>query len=106
MKPVDPAALVFETDLDKVHAAMYHYDRQGLRETETYIPDRGFDTDLAFRATVETLLRVLPSDHPDWELLRDMVVTDIGALIDVTFDAERYVTETDPERQEKLSSYQ
>jgi adenine-specific DNA methylase len=105
VKPVDPAALVFDTDLDKVHAAMYHYDRQGLRETETYITDRGFDTDLAFRATVETLLRVLPSDHPDWELLRDMVVTDIGALIDVTFDAERYVTETDPERQDKLSSY-
>jgi Adenine-specific DNA methylase containing a Zn-ribbon len=64
VKPVDPAALVFDTDLDKVHATMYHYDRQGLRETETYITERGFDTDLAFRATVETLLRVLPSNHP------------------------------------------
>ncbi len=107
-KPIDPDAITFDTDLDKVHAAMYVYDELGLVETEKYIKNRGFDTDPAFRATFEVLLKVLPPTHDDWELLRDMALTDVGNLVDLDVDTETFQRGTEDEdehQQDKLSNY-
>jgi len=107
-KPIDPDAITFDIDLDKVHAVMYVYDELGLIETEKYIKDRGFDTDTAFRATFEALLKVLSPTHDDWELLRDMALTDIGKLVDLDVDTETFQRGTEDEdehQQDKLSNY-
>lgn len=105
-KPIDPDAIVFDTDLDKVHATMYVYDSLGVIETEKYIKNRGFDTDASFRATYEALLRVLPPTLDDWEILRDMALTDVGKLLDLDIDKETFQrAEDEGLSQDKLSNY-
>lgn len=105
-KPIDPDAITFDLDLDKLHAVMYVYDSLGLVETEKYIKDRGFETDPAFRATYEALLKVLPPTHDDWELLRDMAVTDIGNLVDLDVSRETFQRASEEDaQQDKLTKY-
>ncbi len=107
-KPIDPDAITYDTDLDKLHSVMYVYNTLGLVKTEKYIKDRGFDTDPAFRATFEALLKVLPPTHDDWELLRDMALTDVGKLVDLDVDTETFqrgTTHGDEIQQDKLSNY-
>lgn len=89
-KPIDPDAITYDTDLDKVHAVMYVYDNLGAVEAQTYIKERGFDTDPAFRATFEALMQVISPTHDDWEILRDMSLTDIGQLVDLDIANETY----------------
>lgn len=104
-KPIDPDAITFDTDLDKVHAVMYVYDTLGLVDTEKYIKDRGLDSDPAFRATYEALLQVLPPTHDDWEILRDMALTDVGELVDLDVDNETFQRADQENQQDKLSNY-
>lgn len=105
-KPIDPDAITFDTDLDKVHAVMYVYNTLGAIEAEKYIKDRGLETDPGFRATFEALIQVISPTHDDWELLRDIAATDLAKLIDLDLDSDVFQrAETDGPEQGKLSSF-
>lgn len=105
-KPIDPDAITFDTDLDKVHAVMYVFDKLGGVETEKYIKDRGLETDPGFRATLEALLQVISPTHDDWELLRDIAATEIADLLDLDLDSDVFQrVDTDGPEQGKLSSF-
>jgi len=72
--PVDPDALSFTIALDAVHAAMHIYKKQGEDVAIDWLKERNFDTDAAFKATLEALLQVLPQDNSEWEAARDLAL--------------------------------
>ena len=82
-KPVDPEALSFTTALDKVHAALQVYDKQGATEAWNWMNQRNCGSDPEFKATLEALLRVLPHDHDDWEVAQNLAAGDTGELLDL-----------------------
>lgn len=87
-KPVDPESLSFPTALDKVHAALHIYNAKGSTEAWNWLEMRNCGTDPEFKATLEALLRVLPHDHEDWEIARDLTAGDTGELLDLNLDAD------------------
>jgi putative DNA methylase len=96
-KPVDPDALSFATALDKVHAAMHIYDAKGATEAWNWMNDRNCGSDPSFKATLEALLRVLPHDHSDWELARNLAAGETGDLLDLDLDADIFRDSDDEE---------
>lgn len=106
-KPVDPDALSFTLSLDKVHAAMHIYDVKGATEAWNWMSDRNCGSDPAFKATLEALLRVLPHDHDDWKLARDLAAGETGELLDLDLDADIFHDEDDDEddRQGSLNDF-
>lgn len=94
-KPVDPDALSFSTALDKVHAAMHVYDAKGATEAWNWMNDRNCGSDPSFKATFEALLRVLPHDHADWKLARDIAAGETGDLLDLDLDADIFRDDED-----------
>jgi len=101
-KPVNPDALSFTTALDKVHAAMHIYDVKGATEAWNWMNDRNCGSDPAFKATLESLLRVLPHDHSNWELARDISAGETGELLDLDLDAD--IFDEDEENNEHQGS--
>lgn len=104
-KPVDPDALSFATSLDKVHAAMHIYDAKGSTEAWNWMNDRNYGSDPTFKATLEALLRVLPHDHADWEIARNLAVGETGELLDLDLDAEIFEDEEGTVSQDTLDTY-
>ncbi len=104
-KPVDPDALSFTTSLDKVHAAMHIYDVQGATETWNWMSDRNCGSDPAFKATLEALLRVLPHDHNDWEIARDLAAGETGDLLDLELDADIFQDNSEGDHQGSLDEF-
>lgn len=86
--PVDPEALSFATDLDRVHAALHVYQAQGSRKALNWLKERHCADDPSFTAIVEALLRLLPHDHDDWQLARDLVSGDTGDYLDLDIPRE------------------
>ncbi len=105
-KPVDPDALSFTTSLDKVHAAMHIYDVKGATEAWNWMNDRNCGSDPAFKATLEALLRVLPHDHEDWNIARDIAAGETGELLDLDLDTDIFQEDDDDEdRQGSLKDF-
>lgn len=106
-KPVDPEAVSFATALDQVHAAMHIYDAQGAGKAWTWLEERNCDSNPAFKATLEALLRVQPRGHKEWELARDLAVGDTGEFLDLDLNASIFSEQEDEEElaQDTLSSY-
>lgn len=106
-KPIDPDALSFATALDKVHAALHIYDTKGATEAWNWMNDRNCDSDPAFKATLEALLRVLPHDYDDWKLARDLAAGETGDLLDLDLAAEIFRTDEveDDEYQGNLNDF-
>jgi len=105
-KPVNPDSLSFSTALDKVHAAMHIYDVRGATEAWNWMNDRNCNSDPAFKATLEALLRVLPQGHGDWELARDLAAGETGDLLDLDLDSEIFNnSEEDEEHQGRLKDF-
>lgn len=106
-KPVDPDALSFATALDKIHAAMHVYDAKGATEAWNWMNDRNVSSDPAFKSTLEALLRVLPHNHADWKIARDLAVGETGDLLDLDLDSDIFQDEntTDNNHQESLDEY-
>ncbi|MDL0128041.1 DUF1156 domain-containing protein [Halobacterium salinarum] len=94
-KPVDPEALSFTTALDKVHAALHVYDKQGATEAWNWMNQRNCGSDPEFKATLEALLRVLPHDHDDWEIAQNLAAGDTGDMLDLDLDADIFRDEDD-----------
>ncbi len=105
-KPVDPDGLSFTTALDKVHAAMHIYDAKGATEAWNWMNDRNCGSDPAFKATLESLLRVLPHNHEDWNIARNIAAGETGELLDLDLDADIFQEDTDDEdRQGSLKDF-
>lgn len=104
-KPVDPEALSFSTALDKVHASLHIYDKKGATEAWNWMSDRNCGSDPEFKATLEALLRVLPHDHSDWELCRDVAVGDTGDLLDIELDAGIFGEQDQEHEQGNLTDF-
>jgi hypothetical protein len=104
-KPVDPDALSFGTALDKVHGAMHIYDAKGATEAWNWMNDRNCGSDPAFKATLEALLRVLPHDHADWGIARDLAAGETGELLDLDLDADIFIEDGEDEVQGSLKDF-
>lgn len=104
-KPVDPDALSFGTALDKVHGAMHIYDVKGATEAWNWMNDRNCGSDPAFKATLEALLRVLPHDHADWGIARDLAAGETGELLDLGLDADIFIEDGEDEVQGSLKDF-
>jgi adenine-specific DNA methylase len=104
-KPVDPDAISFSTDLDKVHAAMHIYDAKGSTEAWNWMNDRNCGSDPSFKATLEALLRVLPHEHDDWQLARDIAAGDTGELLELELDPNIFREEDEDDYQGSLDEF-
>ncbi|WP_254862274.1 DUF1156 domain-containing protein [Halovivax gelatinilyticus] len=103
--PVNPDDLSFSLALDKVHAAMHVYDVQGESACCDWLRERNFDTDSTFKATLKALLQVLPHDHDDWELARDLAVGRTRDMLNLQFSPNVFADENNETKQSKLGDH-
>lgn len=103
--PVNPDDLSFALDLDKVHAAMHVYDVQGESACCDWLRERNFDSDSTFKATLKALLQVLPHDHEDWELARDLAVGRTRDVLDLDFSPNVFADDGDETSQSELTDH-
>ena len=105
-KPVDPGALSFTTALDKVHAALHVYDKQGATEAWNWMNQRNCGSDPEFKATLEAILRVLPHNHDDWKFAQALAAGDTGELLDLDLDRDIFEeTEDSSDSQSEFSDF-
>ncbi|WP_080507147.1 MULTISPECIES: DUF1156 domain-containing protein [Halorubrum] len=103
--PVDPDDLSFPRSLDAVHAAMHVYDKRGETETIEWLRERNFDSDSQFKATLKALLQVLPHNHEDWELARDLAVGRTSDVLDLDFSPNVFAEDGDETKQSTLGGH-
>jgi adenine-specific DNA methylase len=103
--PVNPDDLSFGLALDKVHAAMHVYDVQGESAACDWLRDRNFDSDSTFKATLKALLQVLPHDHEDWELARDLAVGRTRDVLDLDFSPNVFAENSEQTQQTGIDDY-
>lgn len=104
-KPVDPNAISFNNALDKVHAAMHVYDVRGEQPTRNWLSSRDCGSDPAFKATLKTLLQVLPQEHEDWEVARDLIVGKTGELLEININPNLYEQDGDDDDNHRLDEF-
>lgn len=104
-KPVNPDSISFAMALDEVHAAMHVYDSQGATEAWNWLNDRNCGSNPGFKATLEALLRVLPQEHEDWKIARDLAAGETGELLNLDLDAGIFQDEDDDEYQGNLNDF-
>jgi adenine-specific DNA methylase len=103
--PVNPDDLSFSRALDGVHAAMHVYDAKGESACCDWLRERNFDTDSDFKATLKALLQVLPHDHDDWELARDLAVGRTRDVLDLDFSPNVFAEDGEGTTQQGLDDY-
>jgi putative DNA methylase len=103
--PVNPDDLSFGLALDRVHAAMHVYDVQGESACCDWLRDRNFDSDSTFKATLKALLQVLPHDHEDWELARDLSVGRTRDVLDLDFSSNVFAEDSEGTNQTGIDDY-
>jgi hypothetical protein len=85
---------------------MHIYDAKGATEAWNWMNDRNCGSDPSFKATLEGLLRVLPHDHDDWKLTRDLEAGETGEMLDLDLDSSIFNNdEEDGDRQENLNDF-
>jgi len=103
--PVNPDDLSFGLALDKVHAAMHVYNVQGESACCDWIRERNFDSDSTFKATLKALLQVLPHDHEDWKLARDLAVGRTRDVLDLDFSPNVFAEDSEQTQQKGIDDY-
>jgi adenine-specific DNA methylase len=103
--PVNPDDLSFSLALDKVHAAMHVYDVQGESACCDWLRERNFDSDPTFKATLKALLQVLPHDHEDWVLARDLAVGRTRDVLDLDFSPNVFAENSEQTQQTGIDDY-
>jgi adenine-specific DNA methylase len=103
--PVNPDDLSFGLALDKVHAAMHVYDVQGESACCDWLRERNFNSDSTFKATLKALLQVLPHDHEDWELARDLAVGRTRDVLDLDFSPNVFAEDSQQTQQTGIDDY-
>lgn len=103
--PVNPDDLSFGLALDKVHAAMHVYDVQGESACCDWLQERNFGSDSSFKATLKALLQVLPHDHEDWDLARDLAVGRTRDVLDLDFSPNVFAEDDQQTQQAGIDDY-
>ncbi|KTG11500.1 hypothetical protein AUR64_03975 [Haloprofundus marisrubri] len=103
--PVNPDDLSFGLALDKVHAAMHIYDVKGESACCDWLRERNFGSDSTFKATLQALLQVLPHDHEDWELARDLAVGRTRDVLDLDFSPNVFAEDSQQTQQTGIDDY-
>lgn len=103
--PVNPDNLSFGLSLDRVHAAMHVYDAQGEAACCDWLRERNFGSDSTFKATLKALLQVLPHDHDDWELARDLAVGRTRDVLDLDFGPNVFANDGNESTQSELTDH-
>jgi adenine-specific DNA methylase len=103
--PVNPDDLSFNLELNKIHAAMHIYDARGESSCCDWLRERSFDSDTSFKVTLKTLLQVLPSEHKDWELARDLAVGRTRDVLGLEFSPNYFSDEGDKSMQSELTDH-
>ncbi len=103
--PVNPDDLSFSLALDKVHAAMHIYDVRGESACCDWLRERNFDTDPTFKSTLKALLQVLPHDHDDWDLARDLAAGRTRDVLNLEFSPNVFADENSETKQSKLGDH-
>jgi adenine-specific DNA methylase len=103
--PVNPDDLSFGLALDKVHAAMHIYDVKGESACCDWLRERNFGSDSTFKATLQALLQVLPHDHEDWELARDLAVGRTRDVLDLDFSPNVFAENSEQTQQTGIDDY-
>lgn len=85
-RPVNPDDMSFSVAIDAIHAVMHVYEAKGETYAWNWIKDRNLHSDSNFRSVITALLQVLPSNHPDWKLARNIAVGKTGELLDLDLD--------------------
>ncbi|GGL41681.1 hypothetical protein GCM10009037_26590 [Halarchaeum grantii] len=104
--PVDPDDLSFPRALDAVHAAMHVYEKKGEAATVEWLRERNFDTDAQFKETLKALLQVLPHNHEDWELARDLAVGRTSDVLNLDFSPNVFAESGDETKQTELGEHE
>ncbi len=103
--PVNPDNLSFSLALDKVHAAMHVYDVKGESACCDWLQDRNFDSDSTFKATLKALLQVLPHEHEDWGLARDLAVGRTRDVLNLDFSPNVFAEDREQTQQTGIDDY-
>jgi adenine-specific DNA methylase len=103
--PVNPDNISFSHALDAVHAAMHVYDKKGENACIEWLRERNFDSDTTFKETLKALLQVLPQQHEDWELARDLAVGRTQDTLDLDFSPNVFANDGDETSQSTLSDH-
>lgn len=98
-KPIDPDSFSFSSALDKVHAAMHVYEAQGASSAWEWLKERNCRSDKMFKSTLISLLQVLPKDHEDWQLARDISAGDTGEYLDLDLNQDIFQENDDNENE-------
>jgi len=64
-----------------------------------------FDSDSTFKATLKALLQVLPHDHEDWELARDLAAGRTRDVLDLDFSPNVFTQDSEGTSQRNISDY-
>ena len=103
--PVNPDDLSFGLALDKVHAAMHIYDVKGENACCDWLRERNFDSDSTFKSTLQALLQVLPHDHEDWELARNLAAGRTRDVLDLDFSPNVFAEDSQQTQQKGIDDY-
>lgn len=103
--PVNPDDLSFGLALDKVHAAMHVYEVKGESACCDWLKERNFDSDSTFKSTLQALLQVLPHDHEDWELARDLAAGRTRDMLDLDFSPNVFAEDSEQTQQKGIDDY-
>jgi adenine-specific DNA methylase len=87
--PVDPREDSFSNHIDAVHAALNVLNMKGGDFTWNWLQDRDLQNSAWFKKTVKSLIQVLPSDHPDYDLLVNLLSGETGELLDIDIGSLR-----------------
>jgi hypothetical protein len=95
--PVDPREETFDYHIDAIHAALNVLDVKGSEFAWNWLKERNFQEVNWFTDTLENLVRLLPEDHKDHQLAKNLASGQTGDLLDV--DIEQLVsTSSDDDR--------
>jgi len=103
--PVNPDDLSFGLALDKAHAAMHVYDVKGESACCDWLRERNFDSDSTFKSTLQALLQVLPHDHEDWKLARDLAAGRTRDVLDLDFSPNVFAEDSEQTQQKGIDDY-
>ncbi len=103
--PVNPDDLSFGLALDKIHAAMHVYEVQGESACCDWLRERNFDSDSTFKSTLQALLQVLPHDHEDWKLARDLAAGRTRDVLDLDFSPNVFAEDSEQTQQKGIDDY-
>jgi hypothetical protein len=84
--PVDPREETFNYNIDAVHAALNVLQTKGGDFTWNWIQDRELHNTPWFTKTIKSLIRVVPDDHSDHELLVNLASGETGELLDINVE--------------------